>query len=154
MKNPERVYRTFVVPLSVFLVLCGMILAALAWVVRVSITSPFPFVESEALNRHLFGIASVACVGIGVGLLFRNRFAWYALLVYLSFGALLPAISALDATAVAMRGFAFPILGSLLNGAIGVFLYFVLRPAFGDAKLQCGPNRVAGRVPPSGPHTT
>lgn len=142
--NPARTYRTSVVPLSAFLVMGGMILAACAWVFRAPIASPFPFIESEALNRHLYGVASLACVGIGVGLFFRNRVAWYALLVYLSVGVLLPAISALDARTVASRGFAFPILGSLLNGAVGVGLYFVLRPAFGHAKGQRGPNKASG----------
>jgi len=145
--DPGRTYRTSVMPLSIFLVLGGTILAALAWVVRVPIALPFPFVESEALNRHLFGIASLACVGIGVGLLFRNRVAWYALLVYLGVGMFLPAISALDAKAVALGGNAFPVLGTLLNGALGIGLYFALRPAFVDAKRQCGPNKA---VNPSG----
>jgi len=132
--NPEKTYRTSVIPLSAFLVLCGVILAPFAWVVPAPITSPFPFIESEALNRHLFGIAGLTCVGIGVGLFYRNRFAWYALLAYLTVGTLLPAISALDARTVALRGFAFPILGTLLNGTIGVGIYFVVRPAFGQER--------------------
>lgn len=140
-----RAYRTSVVPLSVLLMLGGMISATLAWVVRAPITSPFPFIESEALNRHLFGIAGLACVGIGVGLLFRNRVAWYALLAYVGCAVLLLAVSVLDARIVASRGLAFPILGSLINAAIGVGLYFALRPAFVDAKGQRGPENVVNR---------
>ncbi len=144
--NPITAYRTSVLPLSIFLALGGVILAAMAWVVRVPITWPFPFIEHEAVNRHLFGIVSLVCSGIGVGLLFRSRVAWYALLAYMGAGVLLPAISIFDDHAVASRSLAFPILGSLLNGVIGVGLYFALRPAFVDIKGSCDRG---GRTKPS-----
>lgn len=130
MYTAERAYRTSVLPLSVFLVLGGTLLAACAWVVRVPITSPFPFVQSETLNRHVFGLISVVCVIIGLGLTARNRIAWHALLVYLGICVLIPAASAFDANSVALRGVAFPLVGSLMNGFIGIGLYLALRPAF------------------------
>lgn len=138
-ENHDLIYCTSVLPLSIFLALGGAILAAMAWVVRVPITSPFPFIVSKAVNRHLFGTVSLACSGIGVGLLFRSRVAWYALLAYMGASVLLPAISVFDAHTVASLGLAFPILGGLLNGGLGVGLYFALRPAFMEVKGTCDP---------------
>ena len=148
--NPAKAYRTIVVPLSAFLVLGGIILAVCFWVVHVPITWPFPFVQGATLNRHLFGIVSLACVAIGIGLLFRNRVAWYALLVYLSVGVLLPVVSTLDTRTIASRGSAFPILGSFLNGAIAAGIYFAVRPAFAHANDQRGPDKAVNTSVKSG----
>ncbi len=132
MTDPGRAYRTSVVPLSIFLMLGGVFAAVSVWVVRAPITLPFPLIESDDLNRHLFGSVSLACVAIGIGLILRNRLAWYALLVFLCIGVVLPVISALDARIVAMAGFEYPIFGGLLNAAIGIGIYIALRPAFSD----------------------
>ena len=132
MRDPGRAYRTSVVPLSTLFMLGGVFAAVLAWVVRVPITSPFPFIESDDLNRYLLGIVGLVCVVIGIGLIFRNRVAWYGLLVFLCVGVVLPVISAFDARIVAMAGFEYPILGGLLNAVIGIGIYIALRPAFSD----------------------
>jgi hypothetical protein len=63
-------------------------------------------------------------------LMVRNRIAWYALLAYLGIGVVVPAASAFDTNSVVLRGVAFPIVGSLMNGCIGIGIYFALRPAF------------------------
>lgn len=136
----ERSYRIAVIPLSIFLVLGGITFAALAWVAHVPMSSPFPFIESESLDRRLFGVAGVVCAIIGVGLFRRNGVAWYALLVYLGLGVLLPAVSVLDAETVAVQGYAFPIAGSVLNGCIAVGIYFAMRPAFLQAARESDPS--------------
>ncbi|MBS0265820.1 MAG: hypothetical protein JSS02_28070, partial [Planctomycetes bacterium] len=134
MMNTGRGYRYFVSLISVFFILGGLMFAVFGLCLVMPITSPFPFVESDMLNRQLLGIASLVTVGIGVGLLFRNRFAWYALLVYLGSGVLIPVASAWDAKKVAAWGYLFPILGSLINGVVGVGLFVALRPAFSSAR--------------------
>jgi hypothetical protein len=140
----ERAFRIAVLPLSIFLVLAGTTLAVCFWVARVRITSPFPFVESEVLNRHAFGLVSLACVIIGLGLMVRNRFAWYALLVYLVIGVVIPAMLVFDARSVARQGVAFPIVSSIINGCIGIGIYFALRPAFTLPQGQNDPSQRVG----------
>ncbi len=130
MTDPGRAYRTSVVPFSIFLMLGGGFFAFLMGGMRVPITSPFPFIVSDALNRFIFVVVGLVCVAIGIGLIFRSRVAWYALLVFLVIGVVLPVISVLDARILQMTGFKYPIFGVLLNGAIGIGIYFAMRPAF------------------------
>jgi uncharacterized membrane protein len=140
----ETAYRSSVLPLSIFLMLAGTILAVCFWVVRIAITSPLPFVESEMLNRHAFGFVSLACVIIGLGLMVRNRFAWYALLVYLAIAVVIPAMLVFDTRSVAHQGVAFPIVGSLMNGCVSIGIYLALRPAFRLPHRQNDPSSEIG----------
>ncbi|MBI1312731.1 hypothetical protein GC176_15670 [bacterium] len=145
-----KAYRTCAVPLSILLSFGGVVVAVLLWVVRVPVTSPFPFVESESLNRHVIGVLSVACVGIGVGLFFKNRVAWHVLRFYLGLGVLIPALSALDDRIVASRGIAFTVFSCILNAMIGIGLYFALRPVFAAPMKSQGPRKPASPSDQSG----
>jgi hypothetical protein len=140
----EKAYRIAVRPLSIFLVLAGTTLAVCSWIVRVPITSPFPFVESEVVNRHAFGLVGLACVIIGLGLMVRNRFAWYGLIVYLVIGVVIPAMLFFDAQSVTRLGLAFPIISIIMNSCIGIGIYFALRPAFTLPQRQNDPSQRIG----------
>lgn len=128
--TPARTYRTLVIPLSALLIFGGAVVAACAWAGRIRITAPFPFVTDEMANRHMLGALGLTCLAIGIGLFRRSRFAWYALLAYLGIGTALPVLSLIDEQVIDTMGYAFPVFGSILNGAIGVTIYYAMRSAF------------------------
>lgn len=137
--NGERSYRRVAVPLAIFMVVGGTILAACFRCTRIPIASPLPFVVSDTLNRQLFGLLAFTSVAIGIGLVCRNRIAWHAMLIYLGLGVALPALWVFDERTVSSTGYAVPILGSILNGALGAGLYFGICPTFARSSVSSMP---------------
>jgi hypothetical protein len=125
----EAAYRRFVVPLSIFMIVGGMFLSVLFCFVP--ITSPFPFVTSERLNRIIGLMISIFLVADGIGLLLRSRVAWYALLAYCGLGVILPVLGAFDPNSWQRHGgYEMLPFGAVLNSVIAIGIYLGTRPAF------------------------
>ena len=121
-------------PLAAILVVGGVVLVICS--VIAPITSPFPFVRSERLNRVIFGMLSIYCIGMGIGLLFRSRIAWCGLLASMGVAAVLPVLTPWDERIFERNGYWPAIVGVLLNGVAGVGIYYAIRPVFDSRKQQ------------------
>jgi len=130
INKATRAYRSSVLPLSAFLILAGIVFPLGAWIFRVPITQPFPFVESESVNRSILGFCGILLATTGVGLLLRRRWAWFVLLSCLCIGVMIPILAIFDGRGIAPSGPLVPIVFSLFNTAIGTGIYFALKPAF------------------------
>ncbi len=130
MGNPDQAFRYRVVPLAMLLMLAGIVFPIAAWVARVRITSPFPFVESEATSRNLVGLWGLVCVAMSVGLLLRMRCAWYSLVLLLAAAPVIHGMGAFDPRVTAQQGSLFPVASAVISSLIGLGLYRFLKPAF------------------------
>lgn len=130
MGAPDQAFRYRVVPLAMLLMLAGIVFPIAAWVVRIRITSPFPFVESEATIRNLFGLWGLVCVAMSVGLLLRMRCAWYSLVLILAAAPVMHGMGAFDPRVTALQGPLFPVVSAAISMVTGLGLYLFLRPAF------------------------
>lgn len=125
----DEAYRRFVVPLSIFFIFGGMIGVPISCFAP--ITGAVPFVTSERLNRLLFVLISMFLAADGIGLLLRNRIAWYAMLAYCCVGAVIPILAAYDSRfREQFGGYEPAVLGTAFNSIIAVGLYLGTRPVF------------------------
>lgn len=86
--TPERAYRVSVLPLACYC-LCGglfcLIFAALASESSQAYLGEFPFIPTRTGKRIFFAAIGICFLPIGVGLLYRRRWALWGLMGYLAF---------------------------------------------------------------------
>jgi len=122
------------VPVASLMIVGGVILALIFCCTSIPITAPMPLVRDESLNRQLFIASSLMFVFIGIGLLNRNRLAWYLFLACLAFGIAVPLIGFFDKPFLDSIGVEPLIFATVLNTAWGVVLYVGMRSVFNDIR--------------------
>ncbi|MHC4505094.1 MAG: hypothetical protein ACYTFI_17450 [Planctomycetota bacterium] len=132
--TPERAYRVSVVPLSIFFVIAGLVFFVVSLVVDGKYIFMPPLGPKTA--SVAFGGIGLFLAAVGVGLLFRLKTAWYAMLAYFILGAPWAAWSWATAPEEMAPPVAFVVFGTLLNVGIAVGLYFVTRPVFVRAREE------------------
>jgi hypothetical protein len=123
MRDPA--YRFAVLPLGIFFVLGGIVAIATAiWMPPEAMLMP-PF-EDPSLKRLIMAGLAIPVFAIGLGLCRRSKTAWYGLFLYMLTGTIWHVVVGLLDPQFRFLAIASPVL----NGAIGVGLYLVTKPAF------------------------
>ncbi len=130
--TPERAYRVSVRPLAIFFVVAGVAFCLAMILFRDEAIFLPPF---EGIAKWAVGILIALFIGaIGVGLYFRSKIAWYAMLAYFILGTPWAAWALATVPEEMAPPVAFVVAGPLLNVGIAVGLYFVTRPVFVRAR--------------------
>ncbi len=124
----DAAYRRFVLPLSIFLMGGGLMLACGSFFLPV--TGPAPFIRSESTNQIIFFALSLFLAFDGLGLLLKHRWAWMALQIYCLAGILLFPLGTLDPMMRSRMGIAGILIGTLLNGVMFAGIYWGAAPVF------------------------
>lgn len=138
----DQAYRRVVIPLGLFFGLGGTVSFVMFAFSLVPITGPFPFVRSMELNRLIFCVIAIGCVAIGIGLLFRQRAAWYGFFAYIAVGEMLRWSSLFDPEVWSIGGlnehqrFIGVVLSSLIDLALVSVVYHFGNPAFARNQPQ------------------
>lgn len=126
--TPERAYRVSVRPLAVFFVVSGVALSLAVILFRDEAIFLPPF--EGAAKRIVGALIGIFVGAIGLGLYFRRKIAWYAMLGYFILGTPWSTWAFATASEGMALPVAFVVAGPLLNVGIAIGLYFVTKPVF------------------------
>jgi hypothetical protein len=148
--TPERAFRISVVPLSIFFIVGGAVLA-IAAAVRDGRSVYMPPLGPTGAKLAL-GAVGLALVAIGAGMLLKLRLAWYGLIAYLALGGVWNLVLGIGFAVTppdgGRPGALFHFLAAALAVLFGGGLCFVTRPVF-RGKGRSGDAPVSDERPPA-----
>jgi hypothetical protein len=131
--DSEQAYKKSVKPLALMFIIGGLMMFLNLQKFPDEFWSrfPVPLIHTVLLKKYFFHLIDFLFLFIGIGLLKRWRPAWYTLFVYLALGTLWLTIGiALDYFPNLPPKYLIIPLGLIINGGIGVGIYFATKPAF------------------------
>ncbi|MBN1395220.1 MAG: hypothetical protein JW959_09365 [Pirellulales bacterium] len=120
----DRAYRLSVLPLGIFMIVCGIIFCAsalLMWPQRIFI----PPLNEPLVERIVFIGISLPLIPMGIGFCFRSKVAWWCFFAWMFIGMIWN-------FSFVIPDPEFSVLGilSFMNIPLAVGIYYATKPAF------------------------